>query len=168
MHMRGAVFVALSALLTGAVVSAPALAAHHARYVKAIHKAAHHTKVAHANFAKVAPADEYFGRLKMSILGVRNQLKDLSAKIAFNPDRGGDQLGAAGMVEDAIHDWEHKYPQDSWLPKSVYDLSQVYSSIHTPEGQTRATRTLHWLVKRYPRCAFAKAARSQISAELTK
>lgn len=165
MHMRGAVFVTLLALLTGGILTAPAVAA---RAKVSHHKFSHHTKVAAANFAKVAPADEYFGRLKMSILGVRNQLKDLSAKVAFNPDRAGDQLGAAGMVEDAIHDWEHKYPGDSWLPKSVYDLSQLYSSIHTPEGQLRATRTLRWLVNRYPRCAFAKAARTQISAQLTK
>lgn len=166
MHMRGAVFVALLALLTGGISVAPAIAAKHANVTHHA-KAAHH-KVAAATFAKVAPADEYFGRLKMSILGVRNQLKDLSAKVAFNPDRGGDQLGAAGMVEDAIHDWEHKYPGDGWLPKSVYDLSQLYSSIHTPEGQIRATRTLQWLVNRYPRCAYAGAARTQISALITK
>ena len=30
--------------------------------------------------ANLAPADRYFGRLKMSILGVRNSLKDLSER----------------------------------------------------------------------------------------
>src|SRR5579885_1361744 len=30
--------------------------------------------------ANLAPADRYFGRLKMSILGVRNSIKDLSAR----------------------------------------------------------------------------------------
>ncbi len=105
MRMRGLAFVALLAVLTVGPCAVPALAqSHHSR---------------------VAPADEYFGRLKMSILGVRNQLKDLTAKVQFAPDRGGDILGAATMVEDAIRDWEHKYPQDSWLPKSVFLLSQT-------------------------------------------
>ena len=33
----------------------------------------------------VAPADEYFGRMKMSILGIRNEIHDLTLKIGFEP-----------------------------------------------------------------------------------
>ncbi len=104
----------------------------------------------------------------MSILGVRNSLKDLTIKVANNPDRGADMLGAAGMVEDAIRDWEHKYPGDSWLPKSVYLLSQLYSSIHTGEGQRRASLTLAWVVEKYPRSEFFGPARAQLGRAQTQ
>ena len=36
---------------------------------------------------KVAPADEYFGKLKMSILGIRNMIKDQGLKIDVDPNR---------------------------------------------------------------------------------
>lgn len=120
--------------------------------------------LAHSHRHQVAPADEYFGRLKMSILGVRNQLKDLNAKLSYNPERANDVLGSALMVEDAIRDWERKYPDDSWLPKSVYLLSQLYASIHTDEGQRRAASTLAWVVQRYPQSEFAGVARSQLAS----
>ena len=150
MPMRGIVFVAVVAVLTGTALKAAPVSAQTHRH------------------SAVAPADEYFGRLKMSILGVRNQLKDLATKVSFNPDRGGDQMGAALMVEDAIRDWEHKYPHDSWLPKSVYMLSQLYSGIHTVEGQRRAALTLHWVIDRYPSTAYAATARSQVSTQVVK
>ncbi|MFN2449496.1 MAG: tol-pal system YbgF family protein [Candidatus Baltobacteraceae bacterium] len=148
MHMRRAVFVALLAVLTGGAAAGPALA-----------QPQHH---------RVAPADEYFGRLKMSILGMRNEIKDLSTRLSFNPDRGGELLGSALTVEDAIRDWEHKYPDDSWLPKSVYMLSQLYASIHTEEGQRRAAATLRWVIDRYPSTAYAATARSQVFSQAVK
>lgn len=42
-------------------------------------------KKAAAPAARVAPADEYFGRLKMSILGIRSTLKDLAQKADYDP-----------------------------------------------------------------------------------
>jgi len=166
MRMRGLAFVALVGVLTGPAAGVPALArGHHPHHFAAHHPALRNLVVVHA---KVAPADEYFGRMKMSILGVQNTLKDLSAKLAFAPDSGADVLHSAYYVEDAIHDWEHKYPQDSWLPKSVFNLSQLYSSIKSDEGQRRAAATLHWLIARYPHTAFAATARNQVSAQIVK
>jgi hypothetical protein len=114
----------------------------------------------------VAPADEYFGRLKMSILGIRNQLHDLDLRVRYAPDRGSQVLGSAAFVEDALKDWEHKYPQDPWLPKNVYQLTQLYSQVHTNEGQRCTTRTYRWLLARYPRTWYARQARIQIAAQV--
>lgn len=111
---------------------------------------------------RVAPADEYFGRLKMSILGIRNQLHDLSLRLAFAPDKSEDVLGSAAMVEDAMRDWEHKYPADPWLPKSVYELTSLYANVHTAHGHTNASRCLRWLLGRYGRTRYGALARAQI------
>ena len=112
---------------------------------------------------RVAPADEYFGRLKMSILGIRNQLRDLDLRLQYAPDRGEDILGAAGFVEDALHDWEHKYPADPWLAKSVYELTALYARVHSATGQQYCSRAFHWLQSRYGTSAYAAQARTQLA-----
>src|SRR5579884_3535046 len=100
---------------------------------------------------RVAPADEYFGRLKMSILGIQNQLRDLALRLQYSPEQGEAILGSAAMVEDAMHDWEHKYPADPWLPKSVFQLTTLYANVHTTHGNSKTTHCLRWLLTRYSR-----------------
>jgi hypothetical protein len=128
----------------------------------------HPKTVAHHTFhvtkvLRVAPADEYFGRLKMSILGIRNQLRDLALRVQYAPEKSVEVLGPAGFVEDAISDWEHKYPSDPWLPRNVFLLERLYSQIHTDEGQHRTSRTLHWLLARYPHTWYGKQAKTELA-----
>ncbi len=127
---------------------------------------AHAARAPKAAAAKVAPADEYFGRLKMSILGIRNQLRDLSLRLQYAPDRGQDVLGSAGFIEDALRDWERKYPADPWLAKSVYDLTNLYASVHSDIGRADALRAFHWLQDRYAKTTYAAQARIQLAATM--
>lgn len=115
---------------------------------------------------RVAPADEYFGRLKMSILGIQNQLRDLALRLAYTPNKSEDVLGSAAMVEDAMQDWEHKYPADPWLPKSVYNLAMLYSNVHTAHGHVRAVHALRWMLARYGRTHYGALARAQIKPQV--
>jgi hypothetical protein len=131
------------------VTGSPALAAPHS----------------HPAVLRVAPADEYFGRLKMSILGIRNQLHDLDARLQFSPEKSEDVIGSASMVEDALHDWEHKYPADPWLAKDVFELTQMYSRIHTTHGRQVTAHTLHWLLQRYGKTRYASQAKTQLGSE---
>lgn len=143
-------------LALGAVAAAPASAKYIKHHVHArIHK--------HSVAIRVAPADEYFGRLKLSILGIRNQLHDLDMRLQYAPDKGEDVLGSASFVEDALHDWEHKYPADPWLAKDVFQLTQLYSHVHTDNGDRCANRTLHWLLARYGKTPYARQARTEIT-----
>jgi hypothetical protein len=114
----------------------------------------------------VAPADEYFGRLKMSILGIRNQLHDLDMKLQYTPEKSEDVIGSAAMVEDAIHDWEHKYPADPWLAKDVYELTALYARIDTDHGHRVAAHAMHWLLGRYGKTAYAAQAKTQFAGTL--
>lgn len=115
---------------------------------------------------RVAPADEYFGRMKMSILGIRNQLRDLSLRVRYAPSQGDAVLGSAAWVEDAMHDWEHKYPGDPWLPKSVYDLTRLYAGVRTSHGHSDALRCFHWLMARYGRTSYGTMARKYLQAQV--
>ena len=62
-----------------------------------------------------APADEYFGRFKLSFLGIRNIIHDMNIE--------GDSSLALAIQEGRIHevagslaDWANRYPRDKWLP----------------------------------------------------
>lgn len=120
----------------------------------------------HPQVIKVAPADEYFGRLKMSILGIRNQIRDLGLRLQYSPDKSEDVLGSASMVEDAMRDWEHKYPADPWLAKSVYELTDLYARVHTAHGHESAARALRWLLGRYGHTPYGAQARLQIQPQV--
>lgn len=112
--------------------------------------AVHAKAVAHAApKIKVAPADEYFGHLKMSILGIRNTLKDLAMKADYNPANPEQIFGSAGFAEEALHEWEHKYPGDPWLAKTVAGLVHMYSRVPTSQGRAKMHAAFAWLSARY-------------------
>jgi hypothetical protein len=142
------------------------LAPAYAQHGRVHHGQARHRKSQrHVQRSKVAPADEYFGRLKMSILGIQNEIRDLSARLRFDSSQSQSAFGPASLLEDAIRDWERKYPADPWLAKSVYGLQRIYAQIQTTQAQHRADSTLHWLLARYGSSPFAAEARLQIGGQ---
>lgn len=112
----------------------------------------------------VAPADEYFGKLKMSVLGMRNTINDLSRKIEASPEKAESIFANTDYLEDSIHDWQKKYPKDSWLPRYVYNLAHLYGKVPSEEGRTRAKKTMAWLVERYPHSEQAKSGREELAS----
>ncbi|GAC1508639.1 MAG: hypothetical protein NVS1B14_12930 [Vulcanimicrobiaceae bacterium] len=78
---------------------------------------------------RLAPADEYFGHLKMSILGIRNQLRDLEMKAAWRGESKRALLGKASLIEDAMAEWSRKYPGDPWIHQFRRRLTVCYVRI---------------------------------------
>jgi hypothetical protein len=107
---------------------------------------------------RVAPADEYFGRLKMSILGIRNTIKDQGLRVDVDSTKANSTLGTIALTEDAMHDWEHKYPCDSWLPSTIYALEHFYGKIHTAFGVRRVHYVYAWLRRDYPKSSILRIA----------
>ncbi|GAC1390605.1 MAG: hypothetical protein NVSMB31_07690 [Vulcanimicrobiaceae bacterium] len=109
-----------------------------------------------------APADEYFGHLKMSILGIRNQLVRLTRQVEQNPSEGDSTTGPASLTEESIKEWEQKYPSDPWLAKTVYMLVHMYAKIPSAAGHSSALRALGWLISKYPNSEFASQAMEEM------
>jgi hypothetical protein len=107
---------------------------------------------------KFAPADEYFGKLKLSILGIRNTIKDQGLKIDVDPAKAPSTFNAIALTEDAIRDWQHKYPCDSWLPGTLYALQRFYLKIHTQDGVKHVHATFKWLRHDFPKSKLVAAA----------
>ncbi len=110
--------------------------------------------------SNLAPADRYFGRLKMSILGVRNQLKDLSLRADAHPEDAEHVFDKAVLVEDALRDWQAHYPRDPWIPKYAYTLAQLYGKLDLDDARARRSDTLDWLEATYPESEYAGLPRS--------
>lgn len=115
----------------------------------------------------VAPADEYFGRLKMSILGIRNTIRDEGLKADADPARAADAImGSVGLTEDAVRDWEKKYPHDTWIPAALFSLERLYAKVDSDVARARAKFVMLWLVHDYPRSAQAKVGKKELADNL--
>ncbi len=112
-----------------------------------------------AAYHVVAPADEYFGHQRLSILGMRNMLHDLQ-RDSQNGARGDESVvNSARAVEDAMHDWQSRYPLDPWLPRYIYQLDGLYHRVDSDEAHERAERVHAWLIASYPNSVYARHAR---------
>lgn len=107
----------------------------------------------------LAPADRYFGRLKMSILGVRNAIKDLAARADEHPEDAEHIYDKAVLVEDALHDWQRHFPHDPWVPKYAYSLAQLFGKLDRDDARVRKNDTLDWLIATYPSSEYAQLPR---------
>jgi hypothetical protein len=146
----------LVTLVTGVAAANPP--AHHTAAAKPV------IPVVHLLSYKVAPADEYFGRLKMSILGIRNTIKDDGLKVDADPTQGAGVITSVAYTEDALHDWESKYPRDTWLPHSLFTLERLYAKIDSDVARAKAKATMLWLVHDFPWSPQAKIGRVELAA----
>ena len=112
----------------------------------------------------LAPADEYFGRLKISVLGIANMIRDADARIASSPMAIEHEFdGTLAFATDAIHAWETKYPHDPWISKSLLALSRTYMHAGSPRGWQLANATVEWLAHDYPGSPAARAAERDLA-----
>ncbi|HZX68498.1 MAG TPA: hypothetical protein VFE70_06415 [Candidatus Elarobacter sp.] len=110
-----------------------------------------------------APADEYFGRLGMSVLGVRSKVKDLGLDADLHPERDQAILNNALWIEDAMRDWAKKYPFDKWLPRYAYALEQMYEEIPGDAAHKRAIRQVAYITAYFPQTLYARVGRAKLA-----
>jgi hypothetical protein len=113
-----------------------------------------------------APLDEYFGRLKFSVLGVRNSVTRLGLDADLHPERDRAVLTQAIFIEDAMRDWARKYPFDRWLPRYAYALETMYERIPGDEAHRRAVRQVDYITAYFPTTAYARIGRAKLVAGL--
>jgi hypothetical protein len=113
----------------------------------------------------VAPADEYFGRLKMSILGIRNTIHDAGLAIDNDASKAAGLMGKLNLTEDAMADWERRYPADPWIPKFVFALERVYQKVDSSaEFNARAINSMNFLALHYGNTWYGKEARRELAS----
>jgi hypothetical protein len=105
-----------------------------------------------------APADEYFGPTHMSILGIRNSIKDTNQwAVGAGEETGHNLLHMLLLTEQAFHDWQRKYPHDTWIPTNGYEMVDDFAKLdaETPNENPHVA-AIHgidlgnWLDSTYP------------------
>jgi hypothetical protein len=111
----------------------------------------------------IAPADEYFGPTKMSVLGIRNTIQDTQIRASGDPDHmTAHYWGALSLTNSALSDWATKYPHDTWIPRNAFLLSRLFDRMHTAEGDAAATACRQLLFKNFATTWYAREAQHDL------
>jgi len=115
----------------------------------------------------VAPADEYFGPTKMSVLGIRNTIQDTQIRASGDPDHQTVRYwGTLSLAERALNDWAAKYPHDTWIPRNALLMARLFDHMHTADGDAAAASCRAILFGHFSTSWFAQQAHHDL--ELAK
>ena len=114
---------------------------------------------AHAG-ARLAPADEYFGRAKMSPLEITNRIRDA--------ERGRSSYAGLITTQAAIEDWTQKYPDDPWIPSREYRISHLFAGLHSSRGNAEASHCRAFLHAHFSGSSYAIAAQRDAAPRKSK
>jgi hypothetical protein len=114
-----------------------------------------------------APGDEYFGRMKMSYLGINNTFRDdLIRAGSYTTDP--KLIGQIHWADDALLAWADKYPNDPQLARSYFLAFQMYRKIWTQEYQQKAFEYASITIKKWPNSFFGKALKKDLAIGYTE
>jgi hypothetical protein len=117
--------------------------------------------------SNLAPADEYFGRYHMSILGIRNTIHDFNTKVANNPDGAAAYIGGIALTEDAVRAWGTKYPHDPMLATASLGIERLYLRIGGDDGRDRAADIVTWVDTVLPHDTTSRMAHVLLAEQTT-
>lgn len=114
-----------------------------------------------------APADAYFGRMKMSYLGMNNVFHDTSIESGDHTTNPAI-IGRVSQAEDALGDWAAKYPRDPQLARTYFLAFAVERKIWVKANQDRAWVYLNRLVHDFPTSYFGKQLKRDLALGFTE
>ncbi len=153
---------------TGSCIAADAASIKHVVPLTAAQKAAkaaHAARVAAALYASMAPADEYFGPLKLSIIGIHNSIRDIGLRYKYNSSIAAASYASAQLVESAVRDWAHRYAHDPQLPRNIYALQRLYTQILLQQSRDRAHVIAQWMALSFAHSPQEKQLKKTLALE---
>lgn len=119
------------------------------------------------DYSHSAPGDEYFGRMKMSFLGINNTFHDETIRAGdYTTDSG--IISKVAFADEALEQWSHRYPGDPQLARSYYLAIVMYKKIYTPEAQQKAWTYMHVLTSRFGGTYFGKLEKADLARGFTE
>ncbi len=114
-----------------------------------------------------APADEYFGKMKISFLGINNTFRD-AALTAGDHTTDSGVINKVAFAEDALKDWEKKYPRDPQLARSYYLGIAVEKKIWVQANQQQSWAYMNRIAQVFPNTYFGKLVKREMAIGFTE
>jgi hypothetical protein len=118
-------------------------------------------------FIHSAPGDQYFGRMKLSYLGINNTFHDDAIRAGDYTTNSGI-ISQVGFADEALEQWAKQYPDDPQLARSYFLAIQVYQKIYTRPAQQKAWKYMHVLVNRFGSTYFGKVMKADLARGFTE
>jgi hypothetical protein len=118
-------------------------------------------------FNSSAPGDEYFGRMKMSYLGIDNTYKDAAISAgAYSTDPR--LISKLDFATEALRRWAAKYPNDPQLARAYFLGVQVMRKVYTQPEQDTTWEFIQTLVDKYGNTYFGKVMKASLAQGFTE
>ena len=118
-------------------------------------------------FHESAPADQYFGRMKMSYLGINNTFRD-AAISAGDHTTDPSIVSKVAFADEALLDWARHFPHDPQLARTYFLGFQIDRKIWLKPNQERAWSDMNRLVQLFPTSYFGKLIKKDIAIGFTE
>jgi hypothetical protein len=115
------------------------------------------------DYNNAAPGDEYFGRMKMSYLGINNTFKDMAVESGDNTTNQAI-INKLNFAEEALAKWAGKYPKDPDLARSYYLGVLALKKVYVQQQQQLAWQYAQTIVKHFPNTFFSRQMAAMIKA----
>jgi hypothetical protein len=95
----------------------------------------------------LAPADEYFGQMGYSILGIENELKHINFMLNYN--YGNREAQETILVAQSIDDMHKVYPRDRDMPMLLYSVLTTLNRMDSDDAKAAAAHIRSILTVEY-------------------
>ncbi len=95
----------------------------------------------------LAPADEYFGQMGYSILGIENELKHINFMLDYN--YGNREAAQTVLVAQSIDDMHKVYPRDRDMPMLLLSCLNTLQRMDSDDAKTAAAHLRSILTVEY-------------------
>jgi hypothetical protein len=95
----------------------------------------------------LAPADEYFGQMGYSILGIENELKHINFMLDYN--YGNREAAQTELVAQSIDDMHKVYPRDRDMPKLLFSCLTTLQRMDSDDAKAAAAHMRSILTVEY-------------------
>lgn len=114
-----------------------------------------------------APADRYFGRLRMSALRIRYEIAQLKSRYDNHKLLPENTSHLAGLTEEAYYDWAGRFPKDGWLASTALNLAHLYEDLPGASARAEATKALTFVRSHFGNTRYSKQAAGELQRGIT-
>jgi hypothetical protein len=117
--------------------------------------------------ATAAPADEYFGKLKMSALRVRYETMQLKKRYETHQLLPEQTEHLLLLTQDSFDQWAVRYPTDPWLASTGFLVASLYSELPGTVARDHAVALYVFVKSHFPHSSYATSSRSALHRGVT-